>query len=219
MKILHACLLLVTAGALFGFWICLSELQHLRKDLNEEIAKRTLVEFTGLKSHHRPSSIRNDSDPFEPEAVFRYEDTRESGYAGERLRGTEGGAAGDGEAAAAETEALVRVKRRARRRESAAYYREGTEPQDMVWLTSYSRIPVSPPTVIDWVGFRHSIAVVFSSRIFVSNVGVVVRVPGLPADFLSVSVCVRVRARVFVHNVEEKISHSRPEKNEANHRS
>ena len=108
-RILHGCLLLVTTGTVFGFWICLSELQNLRNDLNAEIAKRTLVDFGPLDSE----SKQNLSE--------KIDDLEESVEDGEKV---------------------IRVKRRARRR--PAYYKEGVdEPKDMVWLTSYSRIPVS----------------------------------------------------------------------------
>ena len=121
MKIIHACLLFVTFGTICGFWICFNELQSLRKELNAEIAKRTVVEFTDLTVSNLPTS--NESNPFEHQIVLTYEDTKGVNSKNRDLN---------------EKEKLVRVKRRARRK---AYYKE--EPQDMVWLTSYSRIPVS----------------------------------------------------------------------------
>ena len=121
MKIIHACLLCVTIGTICGFWICFNELQSLRKELNAEIAKRTVVEFTDLTVHNLPTS--NDSNTFEHQIVLTYEDTKDVNSKNRDLN---------------EEEKLVRVKRRARRK---AYYKE--EPEDMVWLTSYSRIPVS----------------------------------------------------------------------------
>ena len=121
MKIIHACLLFVTIGTICGFWICFNELQSLRKELNAEIAKRTVVEFTDLTVSNLPTS--NESNPFEDQIVLTYEDTKD---VNSKNRDSN------------EKEKLVRVKRRARRK---AYYKE--EPQDMVWLTSSSRIPVS----------------------------------------------------------------------------
>ena len=130
MKIIHACLLIVTLGTVCGFWICFSELQNLRKELNAEIAKRSIVEFADLIVDNPTSNKNNnnDSDTSEHHIVLTYEDSNDV-YRRERdVLNSD----------VDEGERLVRVKRRARRK---AYYKN--EPEDMVWLTSYSRIPVS----------------------------------------------------------------------------
>ena len=119
-KIVHACLLTVTIGTICGFWTCLNELQNLRKDLNAEIAKRTIVEFAELntKDLNKKSNDSNDHH-----VVYTYTDKDLDRNINDDPN---------------DEEKLIRVKRRARRK---AYYKE--EPEDMVWLTSYSRIPVS----------------------------------------------------------------------------
>ena len=119
-KIVHACLLTVTIGTICGFWICFNELQNLRKDLNAEIAKRTIVEFAELntKDLNQKSNESNDHH-----VVLTYTDKDLNKNINDDPN---------------DEEKLIRIKRRARRK---AYYKE--EPEDMVWLTSYSRIPVS----------------------------------------------------------------------------
>ncbi len=133
---------MVTAGAMCGFWMCFNEMQNLRRDLDAEIAKRTSVEFSGVQHLQNPAN-HSDSTNFD-QAVFSYKEFRHS-----LKTELEFGSDDDDENAANdddfnEEEKLTRVKRRARRK--SAYYKEGSEPQDMVWLTSYSRIPVSSET-------------------------------------------------------------------------
>ena len=121
MKIVHACLLAVTIGTICGFWICFNELQNLRKELNAEIAKRTLVELANLNNN-----LPNSNKSNEHHVVFIYKEKDANSI---NILVNED---------SSEEEKLIRVKRRARRK---SYYKE--EPEDMVWLTSYSRIPVS----------------------------------------------------------------------------
>lgn len=148
-KILHGCLLFVIAGTICGFWICLSELQNLRRDLDAEIAKRAMVEFNApegfMENRNGQNSNRkhDNSTPYTREIIFGLHEEELYPEEGEHaLPEAEG-----------EEEQLLRVKRRANRRSNRrnAHYKEGGSgtqggagaPEDWVWLTSYSRIPVS----------------------------------------------------------------------------
>ena len=142
-RVLYTSLLVIVTGTLLGFWTCFSELQRLRKDLNAEIAKRAIVEFSKQKGYTVPlqtsygvyqrshrsqvlftfkensSPSSKDSLPFEQsEDPLEHEDTQ-------------GG-----------EDQLLRVKRDAQKLN--VFYKEGSGiPDDYVWLTSYARIPVS----------------------------------------------------------------------------
>ena len=144
-KVLHGCLLVVTLGSICGFWLCLTEIENVRKDLNTEIAKRTMVEFDGCSSKSRTNQINETDNSFS----FGDRTTRSSSgedtshFIGDR----------DGEHLLNSVDydneqKLIRVKRRTRRK--PAYYKDGAvEPKDMMWLTSYSRIPVSSLKLFD----------------------------------------------------------------------
>ena len=142
-RVLYLVLLVVVTGALCGFWICFSELLELRKDLNAEIGKRTLVEFSGQDSYSVPSrrSYGTFAKSQEPHILFTYKEKssanqRNGPFYGENEdplehEDTEGG-----------EDQLLRVKRDAQKLNS--FYKEGSGiPDDYVWLTSYARIPVS----------------------------------------------------------------------------
>ena len=134
-KILHGCLLLGIAGSICGFWICLNEIKNLRNDLDAEIAKRTLIEFDNLESHSLGNSEENRK---------RGVDNNNTNYFYEKLRDSRTTSSDDplrfGEFD--NEEKLTRFKRRAKKK--PAHYKDNTvDPKDMVWLTSYSRIPVS----------------------------------------------------------------------------
>ena len=138
-KILHGCLLLGIAGSICGFWLCLNEIKTLRNNLDAEIAKRTF-EFDDLESHSL-DSIEEDRK--------RGVDNNNTNYFFEKLTDSRTTSSDDplrfGDVG--NEEKLTRFKRRARKK--PAYYKDNTvDPKDMVWLTSYSRIPVSKSLIL-----------------------------------------------------------------------
>ena len=141
-NVLHGCLLLLTAGSVVGFWLCFTEIVQIRKDLNIEIAKRTMVEFGDLNSFYVINkSTTNQIKENDDIISHKYRPPRSSFLEDISSRSNHG----DGEAPLRSVDydneqKLIRVKRRARKK--PAYYKEG-ELEDIVWLTSYSRIPVS----------------------------------------------------------------------------
>ena len=142
-KILHGCLLLGIAGSICGFWICLNEIKNLRNDLDAEIAKRTLIEFDDLES---PSLGNSEKDR---KIVV---DNNQTNYFHEKLTDSRTRSSDDPLRFEdiGDEEKLTRFKRRAKKK--PAHYGDNTvDPKDMVWLTSYSRIPVSKfPHVIKY---------------------------------------------------------------------
>ena len=134
-KVLHGCLLLGIAGSICGFWICLNEIKNLRNDLDAEIAKRAMIEFDDLQSH----SLSNSEEDRK-----RGIDNNNTNYFQEKQTDSLATSSDDPSRFVdfGKEEKLTRFKRRARKK--PVYYKDNTvEPKDMVWLTSYSRIPVS----------------------------------------------------------------------------
>ena len=134
-KILHGCLLFGIAGSICGFWICLNEIKNLRNDLDAEIAKRTLIQFD---DHESPSLGISEEDK------KRGVDNNNTNYFHKKL--TDSRTTSNDNPWRLQDfgneEKLTRFKRRAKKK--PAYYKDNTvDPKDMVWLTSYSRIPVS----------------------------------------------------------------------------
>ena len=144
-RILYFSLLVIVTGTVLGFWICFTEVQKLRKDLNAEIAKRTVVDFSRQKDGYTVPlqtsfealersqdtevlfSFKRDSSPGKKDTLFfeqnpdplEHEDSR-----------------GGGE------DQLLRVRRDAQKLN--AFYKEGSGiPDDHVWMTSYAKVPVS----------------------------------------------------------------------------
>ena len=117
-KITYFCILLLTASGICGFWICLTRLHALREEFEAKFAKNNaVVEFENFDAlSERGRHVGGD----DADAVLHEDDLSE--------------------------ETLSRVKRQQQHafRPANANNREGSgAPEDWVWLTSYSRIPVS----------------------------------------------------------------------------
>ena len=142
-RVLYLVLLVITTGTLCGFWICFNEIQKLRRDLNAEVAKRTLVEFSKQESYSVPSKTGYGAflKSKEPHILFTYKEKSSSGpkdgpsyIENEDPLEHEDTEGGDNQ--------LLRVKRDAQKLN--AFYKEGSGvPDDYIWLTSYAKIPVS----------------------------------------------------------------------------
>lgn len=148
-KILYSCLLFITAGTTCGLWLCFTEVYNLRRDFDHEILHSDrAVEFGNLGQHvyaeednnsHAQGWSEGDRRIREEDGDMEEDDDSESSRVGGQI--------GDSE------DQLIRVKRRAGRRRklkegptflnSRHWGKEGSgAPEDWVWLTSYSRIPV-----------------------------------------------------------------------------
>ena len=140
-RILYLLTVITILGVSIATWTCLAEVQKLRREFHGQIVHRGVAEFddTALKDTFTDRQLIQEEQQ-EEEEPKEDEDVR-------RVR---------------EEEQLLRVKRRAPRHEHGEekkrpsfYYtpqrdmgREGSGmPEDWVWLTSYSRIPVSTPVV------------------------------------------------------------------------
>ena len=153
-RVLYTSLLVIVTSTLLGFWTCFSELQRLRNDLNAEIAKRTIVEFSKQKGYTVP--LQTSYGAYErsqgPQVLFTFKEnsspSRKDGLPFEQSEDPlEHEDTGGGE------DQLLRVKRDAQKLH--AFYKEGSGiPDDYVWLTSYARIPVSNSLYLSCGGCR-----------------------------------------------------------------
>ena len=169
-RILYSCLLLLTAGTGCALWLSFSEIYTLRRDFEHEILHGDrAVEFANLYNEEEPrggstmgggaggsgtgGTSRRGGQYTQSHPEEEEEEDEEGVESVMRDGGTQ------------EEDQLIRVKRGAgggggrggRRRKfrdgPAAYpspklwEKEGSGgPNDWVWLTSYSRIPVGPHT-------------------------------------------------------------------------
>ena len=130
-RVLYLLIAVLCFGFAYATWICLTEIRQLRSDLDGEMAALSLrrgdvVEFSGDGAWSDGGTATSEAD------------STPGGVTIERM--------------GASSDEVVRVRRDTKRRRSRpSFFTDGSEPTegsggsggDWVWLTSYSRIPVS----------------------------------------------------------------------------
>ena len=157
-KILYFCVVLVTAATGFGLWMCFTEFSNVRKEIDNGFMHRGAVEFGNVEhvygsEERRGPSGRKAGGGGRGDGAGPGGEAEEDGPAGGLAAGLPSHTSPADSPKAGEEDELIRVKRRAGRRRqtnpgtfltSKAWNKEGSAtPEDWVWLTSYSRIPVS----------------------------------------------------------------------------
>jgi len=130
-RVLYLLITVLCFGFAYATWICLTEIRQLRSDLDGEITalrRGDVIEFSDDDAWSNGGTGTATSEA----------DLTPGGFTIERMD--------------ASSDEVVRVRRDTKRRRSRpSFFTDGNEPSegsggsegDWVWLTSYSRIPVS----------------------------------------------------------------------------